>query len=186
MIPVLAVAAAQKPAREVTLMKSLHDDDDWRVRAVLPALHGRAEPVDHVLAHDGAVCFAGLVWVVNNDCALKPTGQPACAAPGYRTLRTCRVNNAALLGAKLVFCGAVISNLSPRKYLLINLVAHYFTNAVSVICCKPLRVAGVNPFAVRVYTCRPSDKVHHGQFCFAGPGRNVDNQTPCLAQHHFL
>src|SRR5690554_8211970 len=82
MIPVLTVATAQQPACEVIFMKSLHDDDDWRVRAVLPALHRGAEPVDHVQTRAIVACLACLVRIVTHDGAGARDTRFASPSPG--------------------------------------------------------------------------------------------------------
>ncbi len=48
------------------------------------------------------------------------------------------INNATLVGAKLIFCAAVVTDRNPRKNLLVGFVAHNLAHAISVIRCKSL------------------------------------------------
>src|SRR5690625_3592447 len=165
-------------------MQALFYHYDWSIWSVLTTLHCRAKPVNDMLAHHVAISFPWFMRIVNNDGPVKTSCHTTSATPRNRAFRSSSINHAPLFRAKFVFCGAVISNLNPRENLLINLMAHYFTHAVSVIRGQPLRVAGVNPFAVRVYACRPSDKAHHCQLCFAGPWGNVNDKPGGVTQHN--
>ncbi|XLV72578.1 hypothetical protein ACKZDW_07975 [Ralstonia syzygii subsp. celebesensis] len=65
-------------------MQALHDEDDRRVLAVLPAFQRVLKPVDDTLPDDIALGLVGLVRVVNDDRAAEALAVLARAEAGDR------------------------------------------------------------------------------------------------------
>src|SRR5690606_20575522 len=113
-------------------METLHDDDDWGVGTVLPAFHCRAEPVEHVLSHDGTVCLPGLVRVINHDGPAERGAHFASAIPSDTAFSPCGIYNAALFGAELVLRLGVLRQRGVIEYMPVNLMHHRRPDSVGV------------------------------------------------------
>ncbi|CNO71897.1 Uncharacterised protein [Neisseria gonorrhoeae] len=175
MFPLFAVAAVKQPARQVFLVQALHNQDNRRVRAVLPGFDRVLKPVDDVLPPDLASRFICFVRVVNDDAAAESLPMPARTETCNRTARTCCVHHAAC-GCFPVMA-AFACQCQIRKNRPILFVLHQVPNLYGVIDRQRRRIARVDKLAIRHAPHRPRDKVHDRDFRFRVSRRNIDNQA---------
>ena len=161
-------------------MQSLHDDDDWRVRAVLAAFQRVLKPVDHVLPHHVAAGFVWLMRVVNDDSAPPPWPVFSSAKSRDRSACTGCIHDAASRGAPVMFGATVTAKLYASEYLLILGMLRQVAYLPTVVGGQLRRVAGQNVFTVRrVPQCPRNEVIDKLRLGVAR--RDVDNQPLALA-----
>ena len=175
---------------QVSLVKSLHDDDDRGVPRVDSVSYRRLESSVHPLSHHVAECVLRLDGVVDDDCSCESVRLPGYvngsgSESGYLSERRGCVDASSLLRVPSVL--GVRSVFYPcREQLLVCLAVDDVLYRYAVVHCQCAGVGQVYETGGGVDGQSFCDEVLHGHLRLSVSWCNVDDELPAFACEHLV